>query len=248
MLNLDGHTAVVGGGAGEIGGATARVLAEMGARVWIADADAERARALQEDLTGAGHDVRCSEADLSVASNVRQVIEEAFGEWQRLDIAINAVGWTAATPFVEETEDYWRRVIDLNLMSGVFLAHAVLPYMTAAHYGRLIFVSSLAGRIGRRHRALYSASKAGLIGFAKALALEVAKDGITVNCVAPGATDTALMRAQGEENTRFAQASIPSGRFATPLDQAHGIAFLASSEAAHITGQTLAIDGGQSMV
>jgi NAD(P)-dependent dehydrogenase (short-subunit alcohol dehydrogenase family) len=248
MLRLDGQTAIVGGGAGEIGAAAATLLAELGARVWIADTNAARLEALRDSLSSAGRDVRISTADLTVAREVSQVVDSLIQEWSTVDIAVNAVGWTDATPFVEEDEAYWRRVIDLNLMSSIHLAHAVLPRMQAAHYGRLIFVSSLAGRIGRRGRALYSASKAGLIGLAKALALEVATDGITVNTIAPGATDTALMRAQGEENTRFALAGIPRGRFATPRDQAYGIAFLATPEAAHITGQTLAIDGGQTMV
>jgi NAD(P)-dependent dehydrogenase (short-subunit alcohol dehydrogenase family) len=248
MIDLKGQTAIVGGGAGEIGAATVEALAELGARVWIADRDGERSADLERELTAKGLEVRSSGVDFTSAAEVDAVVDAAASEWGKVEIAVNTVGWTDARPFVSEDEAYWRRVIDINLMSTVFLTHAALPHMERNGYGRIVLVSSLAGRIGRRERALYSACKAGVIGFAKAVALEVAPQEITVNCIAPGATDTALMRAQGEENTQFALAGIPRGKFATTADQAHAIAFLASPAAAQITGQTLAIDGGATMV
>jgi NAD(P)-dependent dehydrogenase (short-subunit alcohol dehydrogenase family) len=248
MISLENQTAVIGGGAGEIGAAVSAGLARLGAKVWIADKNGARAAALGDSLSAAGLDVRASEVDFTSVSEVRGLVDSATQEWGRLDIAVNTVGWTAATPFVEENDEYWRHIVDLNLMSSVYLAHSALPHMQRAHYGRIVLVSSLAGRIGRRGRALYSASKAGVIGFAKAVALEVAPDGITVNCLAPGATDTEMMRAQGEDHTRFALDNIPRGQFASPDDQAYGVAVLVSRQAAHITGQTLAVDGGATMI
>ncbi|HVV89107.1 MAG TPA: SDR family NAD(P)-dependent oxidoreductase [Solirubrobacterales bacterium] len=248
MIDLKGQTAIVGGGAGEIGAATARALAELGARVWIMDRDGARVERVRGELAGDGLEVRSTEADLTSATAVQETVDAAISEWGRIDIAVNTVGWTDARPFVSEDEAYWRRIVDVNLMSAVFLTSRVLPHMQRQRYGRIVLVSSLAGRIGRRERVLYSACKAGVIGFAKAVALEVAPQEVTVNCIAPGATDTALMRAQGDANTEFALAGIPRGRFAAPEDQARGIAFLASPAAAQITGQTLAIDGGATMV
>jgi NAD(P)-dependent dehydrogenase (short-subunit alcohol dehydrogenase family) len=185
---------------------------------------------------------------MTAAEEVTLAVRKVEHQWGPVDIAVNVVGWTLSTPFLEEEPAYWRRVVDLNLMSAVYLSSAVLPGMVAMGSGRIVFVSSLAGRLGRRDKALYSASKSGLIGLAKALALDFATQDITVNCVAPGATDTAQMRGQGDSYTAYALQSIPRGKFATPQDQANAVAFLVSPEAAHITGQTLAVDGGATMV
>lgn len=248
MLRLDGQTAIVAGGGGEIGAAAALILARQGATVCVADLDGESAQRACDRLVGEGGHAEAVELDLCNRVAVEGFIQAAMGRHGSIDIAVNTVGWTNATEFIQEEPEYWIRVIDVNLMSCVHLSSAVLPHMRQAEYGRLIFTSSLAGRIGRRGRVLYSAAKAGIIGFTKALALEEAPFEITVNCISPGATDTALMRAQGERNTELALEGIPRGSFAMPTDQGFGIAFLASREAAHITGQTLAIDGGATMV
>jgi NAD(P)-dependent dehydrogenase (short-subunit alcohol dehydrogenase family) len=248
MFNLEGQTAVVAGAAGEIGAAAASLLAELGAAVWLTDVDADRLVSVRSTLADKGYEVHASTVDSTVSAEVEGVIAEAMDTWTHVDIAVNTVGWTGASPFVEEDEPYWRRIIELNLVTSVLMAKATLPRMIESGYGRLILVSSMAGRVGRPERVLYSAAKAGVIGLVKGLALEMAPHEITVNAVAPGATETALMRAQGTENLRRALALIPRGRMASPRDQAVGIAFLASREAAHITGQTLAVDGGATMV
>lgn len=248
MAVFDERAAVVTGGAGEIGAAIVEVLAERGAKVLFTDIDGSRGTALAERLNAEGGDVVFAESDATSKDAAEVAVADALRRWGRLDIAVGGVGWTEAHPFVDEDEGYWRRIVDLNLMSQVLITHAALPPMIEAGYGRIVLVSSLAGRIGRRQRALYSAAKAGVIGFARAVALEVAPLEITVNCIAPGATDTQQMRDQGEANTAFALSGIPRGRFATPRDQANAVAYLALEESAHITGQVIAIDGGATMV
>jgi 2-hydroxycyclohexanecarboxyl-CoA dehydrogenase len=247
-MALGGRTAFVAGGAGEIGGAVVGALASRGARVAVADIDEGAGRRLVRQR-GTGDPERIFlVTDMTSPEQVGSAVDQAVQRWGRIDIAVNVVGWTRSTPFLDERPEYWRLVVDINLMSAVYLASAVLPHMVAARYGRIVFVSSLAGRIGRRDKALYSASKAGLLGLAKALALDFAPEEITVNCVSPGATDTAQMRSQGDEYTALALASIPRRRFATPADQANAVAFLVADESGQITGQTLAVDGGATMV
>lgn len=248
MLSLHDQIAIVGGGGGEIGEATALTLSRWGAKVCVADLDGDRASEVSKRIVAEGGTSYGMQLDLCDYEALQETVAGVLSRWGALQIAVNTVGWTDAKPFVEQDDAHWRRIIDVNLMSCVYLSAAVLPHMRSAGYGRIVLTSSLAGRIGRAGRVMYSTAKAGMIGFAKALALEEAPHEITVNCIAPGATDTKLMRAQGERNVELAFASIPRGKFAMPVDQAVGIAFLASREAAHITGQTLAIDGGQTMV
>jgi NAD(P)-dependent dehydrogenase (short-subunit alcohol dehydrogenase family) len=248
MIEFEGQTVLVGGGAGEIGASTAKLLASLGATVSIADTDADAGAAVLQDLQESSAASTFVRADLTDQASVQSWVSQVLESRGSIEVAINTVGWTAAHPFVEEDDAYWRNVVDVNLMSCAYLAHAVIPAMSTNGYGRIVLTSSLAGRISRSNRAMYGATKAGIIGLTKALAREVALDGVTVNCVAPGTTETKLMRDQGEENTRFALAGIPTGKIATTLDQAHAFAFLASKVAGQITGQTLSVDGGSTMV
>ena len=251
MWDLTGQVAVVTGGAGEIGAAVVSTLAQLGATVHFCDIDTSAGARLSEELTAIGHTVRFSDVDATDYAQVQRWVDSVVGlpgGGGGLEIAVNTVGWTANHPFVDDTPEYWQKILSVNLMSAVHLTHAAVPHMLERGYGRVILISSLAGRIGRRGRALYSASKAGVIGFVRATALELADQEITVNTVAPGTTETAQMRFQGEEATRFALAGIPRGKIAAPRDQACAVAFLASAGAGHITGQTLAVDGGATMV
>jgi 2-hydroxycyclohexanecarboxyl-CoA dehydrogenase len=248
VLDFHDEVVLVAGGAGEIGAATAELLASLGASVHIADIDDARGEQVLATLGGYGGKASFSRVDMTIQDDVEQWVQDVLREHGKIHVAVNTVGWTKSSNFVDESDDYWRKVLDVNLMSCVYLAHAVIPAMQKERYGRIILMSSLSGRIGRRYRTLYGAAKAGVIGFSKALAREVALDGITVNGVAPGTTETAMMRAQGEENTRFALAGIPIGKIAMPKDQAAAVAFLASRHASHMTGQTISVDGGSTMV
>jgi len=244
VFDFDGQVAVVGGAAGGIGSAIVSLLAELGAVVVALDIDEAAGRAAVKELTTSGLKAEFIAADLTSHAEVVKAVDAVVGRHGKVDVAANAVGWSSSAPFLEEDESYWRRVIDLNLMSTMFLASAVLPSMTKQKYGRLVFVGSGAGLEGRPQRSAYSAAKAGVIGFAKAMCLEYGADGITANVVSPGGTDTALMRTATREQLDKALANIPLGKFASPIDQAWGVAFLASRHAGHITGHTLAIDGG----
>jgi len=248
MIEFKGQTVVVGGGAGEIGAATALMFARLGATVSICDMNEERGNEVAEELRRFSPDSDFVRVDMTQLGEVEGWVDGVLERRKRIQVAVNTAGWTSSNRFVDEGPEYWRRVVDINLMSCVHLAHAVIPSMTEAAYGRVVLMSSLSGRIGRAKRSLYGASKAGVIGFSKALAREVAPDGITVNGVAPGTTETALMRAQGEENTRFALAGIPTGQIATVDDQAFAVCFLASRLSGQITGQTISVDGGSTMV
>jgi 3-oxoacyl-[acyl-carrier protein] reductase len=248
MLDFHNEVILVAGGAGEIGAATADLLASLGGSVHIADMDAVRGEETLARLRAYGGEPSFSIVDMTIQDEVEEWVQEILREHGKIHVAVNTVGYTKSSNFVDESDEYWRKVLDTNLMSCVYLAHAVIPSMQREKYGRIILMSSLSGRIGRRYRTMYGAAKAGIIGFSKALAREVALDGITVNGVAPGTTETAMMRAQGEENTRFALAGIPIGKIAMPRDQAAAVAFLASRHTSHMTGQTISVDGGSTMV
>jgi 2-hydroxycyclohexanecarboxyl-CoA dehydrogenase len=248
VLDFRNEVILVAGGAGEIGAATAELLASLGASVHVADIDEKRGAEVLESLRTYGGDASFSRVDMTVQAEVEQWAHDVLQKHDSIQVAVNTVGWTKSSNFVDESDEYWRRVLDINLMSCVYLAHAVIPSMQRNGYGRIVLMSSLSGRIGRRYRTMYGAAKAGIIGFSKALAREVALDGITVNGVAPGTTETAMMRAQGEENTQFALAGIPIGKIAKPEHQAAAVAFLASRQAGHMTGQTISVDGGSTMV
>jgi NAD(P)-dependent dehydrogenase (short-subunit alcohol dehydrogenase family) len=248
MFDLSGKSAIVTGGAGEIGAAIVEALHSQGADVMIADIDELRGLELARKLERDAGRVQFVRTDATSPEQVLTAVEATKELFGGIDVAVGGVGWTAAKPFLDEDPEYWRQILDVNLNSAVYLTHAVLPEMLAAGSGRVILISSLAGRIGRRQRALYSAAKAGIIGFAKAVALEFAENDITVNCLAPGSTDTAQMRFQGPDNVEFSFGSIPRKKFSSTWDQAWTVAFLASDEAAHITGQTISVDGGATMV
>jgi 2-hydroxycyclohexanecarboxyl-CoA dehydrogenase len=248
MLDFHDEVVLVAGGAGEIGAATAELLASLGALIHIADIDDARGEETVAALHAYDGKAKFSKVDMTIQDEVEQWVQDILREHGKIHVAVNTVGWTQSSNFVDESDEYWRKVLDVNLMSCVYLAHAVIPPMQRERYGRIVLMSSLSGRIGRRYRTMYGAAKAGVIGFSKALAREVALDGITVNVVAPGTTETAMMRAQGEENTRFALAGIPIGKIAAPKDQAAAVAFLASRHTSHMTGQTISVDGGSTMV
>lgn len=240
VLDFSDQTVLVAGGAGGIGRAAVELFDSQGADVWVVD------RRLAD--SGPAGPSRSRVVDMTDGLAVATVIEDVLSVAGKIDVAVNAVGWTTPRPFSEEDVASWQRILDINLHSMLLLASEVAPPMQRAGYGRIVAVSSLAGRIGQANSAAYAAAKAGVIGFVKSLARELAKSGVTVNSVAPGAVMTPLFEEQGEGLAKWAPRGVPMGRISDPAEQAAAIVFLASREAGYITGQTLSVDGGLSMI
>ena len=251
MDRLGEKVAVVTGGGGGIGGATCRRFSKEGAKVAVLDVDLDAAQAVAASLDNA--DSIAFHVDITDLENVEYSIEEIEKQLGPVDILINNAGWDVFRPFLMTDPAFWRKVIDINLVGALNMHHAVLPGMVERGYGRVVSVSSDAGRVGSSGESVYAACKAGLIGFARTLAREHARQGITFNVVCPGPTDTALFASYSEgagdpDKLRKAmQRAVPMGRIGTPDDLPGAIAFLASDDAAYITGQVISVSGGLTM-
>ena len=176
------------------------------------------------------------------------MVTAAFSEFRHLDQVITTVGWTAISPFLDESAEYWRRIVDVNLMSAIYVSAAAGRLMKEHGGGSIVLTSSEAGMVGTSGETVYSAAKAGIVALAKSLAREFARFGIRVNAVAPGITDTPLLESQGGESLLASIVrQVPLRRAGQPDEIAAAIAFLASDEASYVTGQTLCVGGGLTM-
>jgi 2-hydroxycyclohexanecarboxyl-CoA dehydrogenase len=243
------RVALVTGGAGAIGAAVCRALAAQGRRVAVADLDGEGAGRLAEQIDGLGVTL-----DVADPASVAQALDAVRGGLGPIAILVSCAGWDRMMPFVETDEALQARVLEINLAGPIRVVRAALPDMMAAGFGRIVLVSSDAGRVGSSGEAIYAGAKAGLLGFAKSVAREAVRHGVTANCVCPGPTDTPLFRGlarESGEGERIAQAlerAIPMRRLGRPEDVAPAVAFLASEEAGYVTGQTISVSGGLTMV
>ncbi len=249
---LEGRVALVTGGASGIGRAVCLRAAAEGARVAVADVNGAGAEAVAAEITAAGGQAMPVVMDVTRRASVVAGVDEVTRAWGGIDILANVAGWDRITRFVDTTEEFWDTVIAINYRGVLATCHAVLPQMIARQRGVIVNVSSEAGRAGSSGEAVYSGAKGAVIAFSKALAREVAPSGIRVNVVAPGLTDTPLLRRLAAEgNEKLIQAIVratPLGRLATPEEVAAAVVFLASDEASFITGQTLSVGGGLTMV
>lgn len=248
---FDGRIAIVTGSGSGVGRAIALGLANEGASVVIADLSAERAGSVAQEITSAGGTALPVDVDVADADRVREMVSQAIEKFGRIDILISNAGWDKVMPFVETNESLWDRVIDINYRGHVACAHATVSHMMEAGSGKIVFIASDAGRVGSSGEAIYSGAKGAVIAFSKALAREMARKGINVNCVAPGLTDTPMLAEVSEGNEKLMGAiirSIPLGRVGTPEEVANAALFMVSSDADYITGQTLSVNGGLSMV
>ena len=251
---LAGRVALVTGGAGGIGRAIAAALYAEGACVAVADLDSDAAVAYAATLqqqagTGGGRAVGVR-IDVSNSSDVGAAIAVAERELGPVEVLVNNAGIDVIEPFVESKEETWRRIVEVNYLGPVLCTRAVLDGMIERGYGRIITISSDAGKVGSSGEVVYSGSKGGLIAFSKALAREVATSGITVNCVCPGPTDTPLLDQIAERSQKMYDSlarAVPMRRLGQPADIAPAVVFLASDGAAFITGQALSVSGGLTM-
>jgi 3-oxoacyl-[acyl-carrier protein] reductase len=246
MWMLTGRVALVTGASRGIGRAIAISLASGGATV-IAAARGSNALATVDSITAAGGTADLATLDVTDPASVEQVIKSALERRGRIDILVNNAGVTRDQLMLRMKREDWDNVIAANLTGAFTCTHAVLKAMVKARHGRIINITSVVGETGNAGQVNYAASKAGLIGFTKALAQEVASRGITVNAVSPGLIDTDMTRAIAEGAHEDWAKKIPVQRLGTPEDIAAAVRFLASDEAAYITGHVLAVNGGMHM-
>ena len=245
MFDLTGKCALVTGASGGIGSAIARALHAQGATVALSGTRADALAAVAAEL---GDRVHVTPANLGDAAAADQLVKDAEGAMGGLDILINNAGMTRDNLAMRLKDEDWQAVIDVNLTAAFRLSRAVLRGMMKKRWGRIIGITSIVGVTGNAGQANYAASKAGMIGMSKSLAQEVASRGITVNCLAPGFIATPMTEALTEDQQAKINASIPAGRMGGADEIAAGVAYLASDEAAYITGQTLHINGGMAMI
>ncbi len=247
-MTLDGKRAIVTGiskSGGGLGRAIALALAGAGADVAVAGhSSLAAAKAAAGEITALGCRSLAVQCDVSQAADVEKFVAQVLTSWGGLDIVVNNAGTTRDGLLLRMSEEDWDTVLDGNLKGAFLMTRAALKPMVKARRGKIVNITSVMGLIANPGQANYSASKAGLIGFTRTAAKEVASRNIQVNAVAPGFVETALTSKVSEEQMRSIRESIPAGRFGTPEDVAQAVLFLCSPAADYITGQTLTVDGG----
>ena len=253
MQGLSKKVVIVTGGGGGIGSAVCRRFAAEGAHVAVFDLNGARAQALAAELSATGATARAYEVDIASGDRVEAAVASVETELGPVDILVNNAGWDQGGRFIDSDPAIWEKIIAINLVGPLNMHRSVLRRMSARGHGRVVNVSSDAGRVGSSGEAVYSACKGGIISFSITMAREMARKQINVNVVCPGPTDTALFRdfaGDGESAEKLKSAltkAIPFGRLGQPDDLVGAICFLASDEAAFITGQVISVSGGLTM-
>ncbi|MBX9758836.1 MAG: 3-oxoacyl-[acyl-carrier-protein] reductase [Beijerinckiaceae bacterium] len=245
MFDLTGMNALVTGATGGLGGAIARSLHAQGATVAISGTRASALEALAGELGGRVHVLPCN---LGEAAQVEALVPDAEKAMGQLDILVNNAGITRDGLFMRMKDDDWEQVLAVNLTSAFRLSRACLRGMMKRRFGRIVSITSVVGVTGNAGQGNYAASKAGMIGMSKSLAAEVASRNITVNCVAPGFISSPMTDVLNEKQKDAIMATIPAGRLGEAQDVAAAVVYLASKEAAYVTGQTLHVNGGMAMI
>ena len=245
-MNLSGKIAIVTGGGGAIGQAVCNRLAADGAVVFVADINLANAQKAVDKITAQGKQAFALLMDVTSSDSVKKAVAEVIERFGKVDILVNNAGGSAGakgelTDFIDAREEIWSWVIDMNLCGTMRCTQAVLPCMTRQQYGRIINISSIAAAVGLKQRSDYSAAKAGIIGFTKALAMEVGTCGITVNVILPGL----ITRDPAFINKVRPTGGTYIGRWGQPDELASAVAYFASDEAAYTTGASLTVDGGR---
>lgn len=245
MFELTGRVALVTGASGGLGQGIARALHAQGAQVALTGTRKEALDALAADLKDRVHVAPCDLADPAATDALIAGVERALGS---VDILVNNAGVTRDALFIRMKDEDWDTVLAINLTAAFRLSRAALRGMLKRRFGRIINMTSVVGVQGNAGQANYAAAKAGMIGMSKALAEEVASRGITVNCIAPGFIDSPMTKALDEKQRATILASIPVGRLGSDKEIGAAAVYLASSEAAYVTGQTLHVNGGMAMI
>ncbi|MEZ5829740.1 MAG: 3-oxoacyl-[acyl-carrier-protein] reductase [Dongiaceae bacterium] len=245
MFDLSGKSALVTGASGGIGGAIARALHAQGATVGLSGTRVEPLEALKAELGERAHVLPCDLGDPAAIEALLKSADTALGG---IDILVNNAGLTRDNLALRMKDEEWQKVIDVNLTAGFRLARGAMRGMMKKRWGRIIGITSVVGVTGNPGQANYAAAKAGMIGMSKSLAQEVASRGITVNCVAPGFIETQMTDALNEEQKARIMATIPAGRLGQSGEIAAAVVYLASPEAAYVTGQTIHVNGGMAMI
>ena len=245
MFDLTGKCALVTGASGGIGGAIAKALHGAGASVALSGTREEPLKALAAELGDRAHVLPCNLSDAEAVDALPKQAIEAMGA---LDILVNNAGITRDQLFMRMSDDEWQSVLDVNLTSTMRLCRGVMRPMMKARWGRIINISSIVGATGNPGQANYAASKAGMVGMTKSIAYEVASRGITANAIAPGFIATAMTDKLTEEQKEKINVQIPAARMGQPEEIAAAVLYLASAEAAYVTGATLHVNGGMAML
>ncbi len=244
MFDLTGKNALVTGASGGIGAAIARVLHSQGAAVGLSGTRVEPLQALAKELGDRAHVLPCNLSDKDAVEMLPKQAIEALGS---LDILVNNAGITRDNLFMRMSDEEWESVLNVNLTSTMRLCRGVLRGMMKARWGRIVNISSVVGATGNPGQGNYAASKAGMVGMSKSLAYEVASRGITVNCVAPGFITTAMTEKLTDDQKASILTQVPAGRMGEADEIAAAVVYLASAEAAYVTGATLHVNGGMAM-
>ncbi len=249
MRGLKDKVVIVTGAAGGIGGALCARFAEEGSLVVGLDLRAEGL----DELTAKTALAMTMQLDITDHAAVKAAGEAIVDRFGRIDVLVNNAGWDVPSPFLESEPSFWEKVVSVNLMGPLNMHHAVIPLMIAGGGGKVVNIASDAGRVGSSGESVYSACKGGIVAFTKTLARELAKNGVLLNSVCPGPTDTAILRGffdQGDYGSKLYEAlkrSVPLKRIGAPEDIPGIVAFLSSDDAGYITGQVISVSGGLTM-
>jgi 2-hydroxycyclohexanecarboxyl-CoA dehydrogenase len=246
-MDMREQTVIVTGGASGIGRATAFLLAREGAQVLIGDLDEPGGRAATAEGAAERIPIDYLPLDLTSKLSIDDFVGAVHQRVTRVDGLVNGAGWDQIQPFLENSPEMWERIIAVNLMGAVRLTRGLLPPMVAASAGKIVNISSDAGRVGSMGETVYAAAKGGLIAFTKSLARELARYRINVNCICPGPTDTPLFQRQPERMKEALTRAIPFRRIAQPIEIAQAVMFFLSARSDYITGQVLSVSGGLTM-
>ena len=247
-MEMHERSLIVTGGASGIGKATALLLAREGGRVFVGDIDEVGGRAVAAQAATERLMVEFLPLDLTRTESINAFASAVQRRAARVDGLVNAAGWDRIQPFMENPPEMWDQLVAINLLGAIRLSRAVLPAMIEARAGKIVNISSDAGRVGSTGETVYAAAKGGIIAFTKSLAREMARYRINVNCVCPGPTDTPLFSAQPERMREALTRAIPFRRIAQPEEIAEAVMFFLGRRSDYITGQVLSVSGGLTMV